>query len=201
MRCHEVRKLILTVPEDAPESETRRRVSEHLSGCSACRRLYACSQGLEAVFLSEKLRLRGLASRTQAGKNRVFAEIARYGCAKPARRFRVAWAGAALLLAMATVSVIALFRDRQQKEPAIVRTAVPRVTQPVAAAASSQTVHALAEVVGRHKAPTLELPYSAPTFWSDSFVPQLFRQSTLQSAETLTTVIEARTNLTRRNET
>jgi hypothetical protein len=201
MECKEVRKLILGIREGEPEPETNRRLSEHLSICTTCSRLCRCAERLDGLFISEKLRLERFGYDIQAGKNRVLSELARSGAVKGVKRLRVAWAGAVLLLALGIFGAVAIFPGGKDRKPAVARVPSPRVTQSVAAAASLETVREVAQVIGRNRAPSLELPYSPARFSPAPFVPGLLNQCALQSAETLAIAIESKTNLTRRNET
>jgi anti-sigma factor RsiW len=198
--CRRIRKLILRMPE-GKEEEVLGMISQHLSECEACRRLLAVSRKLDRALIGEKLSLDEIARHSRARKDRVLAEIAPQPKSR-AWRFRAACAGAgALLLAIAAGSVLYFLRGENGEPPRPAPFSSPRVTQAMAAAASSEALHELAEAVRRHEAPSFELPYTPPAPARESFVPRLLQQSTLQSEETLGMIVESRTNLTRREET
>jgi len=197
MSCREVKRIILSVSDDEGVRPSR-SVSKHLSECQDCKSLYAASEKVDRVFAEEQLRLVTLASQSQTGKHGVFAEIS----SPPPRRalwcLRPLWTGAAaILLAIAGASAFYLLKGRGDKGPDNVGT--PMTTWSMAAAASSETVRELAEVVRRHEAPSPELPYTPPA--RDSFVPGLLQRTVMESEDTLSMILGSRTRLTRREET
>jgi len=199
-RCRNVGKLILTVPE-GKEEEVFRMISQHLSQCEACRKLHELSRKLDRALVGEKFLLDEIVRHSRMRKSRVLAEIA----PQPKRRawgFHPAWAGAAvLLLAIAGASALYFLRGENGQPRRHIPFPPSGVTQAIAVAASSQTVRELAEVACRHQAPPFELPYTPPSSEPESFVPRLLQQCTLQSEETLSMMVESKTNLTRREET
>ena len=199
-QCRNVRKLILTMPE-GKEEEVLGTVSEHLSQCDGCRKLLEVSRKLDRALVGEKLLLDEIARHSRVRKSRVLAEIA----PQPKRRawrLRAAWAGAAVLvLAIAGASALYFLRGENGPPRRHIPFSAPRVTRAMAAAASSESLHELAEAVGRHEAPSFELPYTPRASARESFVPRLLQECTLESEETPSMIVESRTNLTGREET
>lgn len=198
--CGNVRKLILTMPE-GKEEEVLGVISNHLSECEACRKLLEVSRKLDGALVGEKLLLDEMARHSRMRKSRALAEIAPQP-KKRAWRLRAAWAGAAaLLLAIAVGSAVYFLRGGNGPPRGRPQFSAPRVTQAMAAAASSEALHELAEAVRRHEAPSFDLPYTPRASAPESFVPRLLQQCTRQSEETLSMIIQSKTNLTRREET
>lgn len=199
MRCREVKKLILRFPEENDE-KVFHLVSEHLSECEACRSLYTASQRVAKGLCEEKRRLAEIVSGSQAGRSRILAEIAESRPAKRAWRLRPLWAGAAALLLLAMVGVSAiLFTGRDGNGPDNVGS--PMTTWSMAAAASSETVRELAEVLGRHEAPPLGLPYTPPPVPDEPLFPRLLQRCSRESQDTLKMIARSKTSLTRREGT
>jgi len=199
-QCRNVRKLILSTPE-GKEEDVLGTISQHLSQCEACRKLHQLSLKLDQALVGETLFLDEIARNSRMSKSRVLAEIA----SQPKRRawrLRAAWAGAAvLLLAIAGASALYFLRGENGQPRQRLQFSAPRVTRAMAAAASSQTLRELTEVTCRHEAPSFELPYTPPPLRSESLFPRLLQECTLESEETLSVIVQSKTNLTRREET
>lgn len=195
MQCQEVEKLIRTMPKGGNE-RTPRSLAEHLSECESCRRLHAGMQRLEGMLASSKVWLDEVARCFPLRDKRVLTE-------QPApsksrlRRLIPVWAGVAALILVTAGAPFLLLREEDIKAPDDLGT--PMTTE--AAATSSQILEELAEVLCRHKSPSLELPYSPAAFTYEPVFPQSFQQYTLEPEDTLGSIAESIINLTRRNET
>ena len=109
-------------------------------------------------------------------------------------RLRAAWAGAAaaLLVTLSTAAFYLLRRGGGTDERGFGR---PLTTWSRAMAASYETFEQLAEVVGRHEAPALELPYTPPETTQEVPFPELLQQCAVQSRNTLGSMLQAKTNI------
>lgn len=191
---------MLTMPE-GKEEEVLAMISQHLSECEACRKLEEVSRKLERALVGEKLLLDEIALHRRMCKSRFLADIAPQP-KRRARRLRAAWAGGVVLvLAIAGASALYFLRGGNGQPRGRLLFSAPRVTRAMAAAASSQTLHDLAEVVQRHQAPSFELPYTPPALKREPIFPRFLQQCTLESDDTLRTIVQPKTNLTRREET
>ena len=196
MRCRKVRKLLHTMPECDCE-ETLRVVSEHLSECEACGALHAGLQRMERAFLKSEFQADEMARRSRIARSPLLKKICT-PAKRRAWRLRPVLAGAAVfLLAIGGTSAL-LLRGGGIKGPGNRGTAM--TTKVTAAAAPSQTLEELAEVVYQYEAPSLELPYSPDILSGESFFPTTIQQY-LEPGDTIEMIAEATVNLTRREET
>jgi len=176
--------------------QTLRLVSHHLSECDACRSLCARWQKMEDLLIESKRWLDELTCHSAIDRSQLLTQRARPLTANRVRLLRPLWAAAAvLLLAIAGASALFL-KGREFKG----RDNLATPMTPMAAAASSQTVQELAEVLCRHEAPSPELPYAPAAFTHESFFTTSLQQY-LEPEDTIKTIAELTANLTRREET
>ncbi len=192
--CRKVRQKILSPQEDPQQHAMDPFVTEHLSECEACRSLHSACLKLNSLLAEEKLRVGELSRPTPGKKRELLLHIAEGPPKQPTFRLRAAWAGAAVAL-LVTVSTAAFYLLRGgggKDERGFGR---PMTTWSRAMAASYKTFGDLAEVTRRHEAPALELPYTPPETSQQVPFPQLLEQCSVQSRNTLGSILQAKTNI------
>jgi len=201
MRCREVRKLIQTMPKGGCE-ETMGLISGHLAKCGVCRELLAVSQRVEETFAARKVVLDEIAERHPISEDSILAGIEQPS-ARRAWRPRIAWAGAAAIVAL--LFAVAAFHyylggngDRAPV-PVSPRISSPPVTRTMAEAAASSILEKLAEVELRYEAPPPRLLSGPPEVFWEPPRSRLLEKCRLASARTLARKAESQTNLTWRN--
>ncbi len=199
--CEKVRKLLQRMPKGGDE-KTLRLVSEHLSGCEACRGFHADLQKMEELLNGSRLRLDELARHSPISKSRVLEGIAPLPTRR-AWRLRPMWAGAAaILLVVIAVAAALLLRERGSKPKVVIvhDSSKPAITRAMASAASTRTLMKLAEVAQRYEAPPPKLLSGPPASPGGPAVPRLLEKCLLESEKTLRAIAQSRTNLVWRNE-
>lgn len=200
--CRDVRQEILRV-KDAPGKQVPMPFSRHLLECEACRSRFEAMERCERVLAAEKSRLRELAAPAESDKRRLLAKLTQPQVERSRGRRRLVWAGATAALLLAFFGVRTLINVGEEDVPRLRSTRPAITTHSAAEAAASETVWELAEVVSRFETPTAALPYTPPRLGgeSPSFVPKLLQECVADSQDTMTAIVEAKTMLTRREET
>jgi hypothetical protein len=200
--CREVRKAILSLPGSRGD-EIPDGVSEHLAACEACRKLRGIAWKIDGLFADERLRLSEKAVDGEPGKRRVLTELVKRRQRKQSPRLRAAWAGAAVAVLLLCAISVRHFLKPEEKESGPGRgiaVAWPKVTQDLAADHSFKTLKALGDLVHRHRAPSFELPYARPETASLSLLPPLLQECSVESRNTLHTIMQSKANfIERRN--
>ena len=200
LSCRDARQEILHV-KDAHEGQMSELLSRHLLECGACRSHFETMERCERVLAAEESRLDELAAPVESGKQRLLVKIAAPQLERPHWRRRLVWAGATAAVLLAIFGA-RTFINMGQENGGRRSIAPPDITtHSVAEAAASETVRELAQVVRQNKAPAPALPYTPPESESPSFVPRILRECIADSHDTMRAIVQAKTTLTRREET
>lgn len=195
-QCREVRRVILSL-QDNVQGQAQTHIGGHLSKCQACANLYATSQKLTNLLVQEKLHTDLMSQHSLLTKRKILTITPWTSPKKPSIRPKTAWAAAATVLLVAVVAFALQFlkgKDGQNQQ----QFSTPTTTWSLAAAASVQTLGELTHVVRRHEAPSFELPYTPAETEQEPIFPQLLEQCTVQSRNTLGSILQSKANLTRR---
>lgn len=195
-QCREVRRVILSL-QDNVQGQAQTHIGGHLSKCQACANLYATSRKLTNLLGQEKLHVDEVARHILPAKRHMVINAAWTSPKRPTIRPKTAWAGAAAVLLVAVMAFALQFLKGKNGQHTQ-QFSTPTTTWSLAAAASVQTLEELTDAVQRHQAPSFELPYTPAETEQELIFPQLLEQCSVQSRNTLGSILQSKANLTRR---